>query len=324
MAVTPLAPRHEAHGVLEATDSVLLSFLESGRVESQVAEVGTRVTRGEVMARLEGRAITHALRGAEAGAREAEAALEEAERDQARAQELAGRGAVAAEAVEHAETRVERALATVSAARTQVRDARRRDDETTLRAPFEGVVTDVMVEASELVEAGQPVFRLVGAGGLEVVVRVPRALVDELRVGARVEVRASGVEAGDPLAERTVEGRIASIAREASALGGMHPVRVAVTSTEGIAAGLGVVVVFRGAERPMVTVPLAAVQAPSGTHPYVWHAVDGRAERATVRLGPLLDERLVVREGLTRGDRVVVEGYSRLLPGDPLAVRDSP
>ena len=146
------------------------------------------------------------------------------------------------------------------------------------------------------------------------VVRVTAELATELLAGEAVPVRVAGGST-NALASRTVEGRIVNVAG-ASALGGMHPVRVALSNTDGVAAGQGVVVELAGAARQLATVPLSAVQDPSGTHPFVWVDEGGRASRADVRLGALHGDRVVVLDGLEAGASVVVAGHTRLLPGD--------
>lgn len=317
VAPTEVRPVHQAHGVLHAGDAAMVAFLEGGRLAERPVEVGQRVGAGDVVARLDDPGTRNAVRGARASVSELEERLAQLERDRARSAALAREGVTTSEELERVESGLARTRSALEGARAQLGETQRRRAETVVRAPFSGVVTDVLAEPGELLGPGQPVIRLVGEGGLEVVVRVTADLASELEPGAAVPIRVALGDPANPLARETVEGRIVSVAG-ASALGGMHPVRIALERTEGVAAGQGVVVELAGAPRELATVPLAAVQDPSGTHPFVWVDEDGAAARAAVRLGALHGDRVVVLEGLGAGASIVVAGHTRLLPGDAL------
>ncbi len=314
---TEVRPVHRAHGVLRAGDAAMVAFLEGGRLAERPVEVGQRVAAGDVVARLDDPGTRNAVRGARASVAELEERLAQLERDRDRSATLAREGVATSEELERVQSGLSRTRSALEGARAQLGETRRRRAETVVRAPFSGVVTDVLAEPGELLGPGQPVIRLVGEGGLEVIVRVTAELASELQPGAIAPIRVAVGDSANPLARETVEGRIVSVAG-ASALGGMHPVRIALEQPEGIAAGQGVVVELAGAPRELATVPLSAVQDPSGTHPFVWIDDDGLASRAPVRLGALHGDRVVVLDGLSAGTSIVVAGHTRLLPGDAL------
>jgi hypothetical protein len=51
------------------------------------------------------------------------------------------------------------------------------------RAPFEGVVSEVLVEEGEYVMPGTPLFKYVGTGAQEIKVKIPEALLGSVKVG---------------------------------------------------------------------------------------------------------------------------------------------
>ncbi len=65
----------------------------------------------------------------------------------------------------------------------------------------------------------------------------------------------------------------------------------------------------------------AVSQAPEGSYVYVV-GPDNTAERRPVVLGPLVGDRWTVTEGLEAGERVVVEGLTKLRPGAPVMPTD--
>ena len=312
-------PVHLAHGVLASADEASVSFLEGGRLAERAVDVGQSVEAGDVLARLDDPGTRNGVRAAQASLTELRERTAQLERDRARSAALRREGVATPEELERATSGLDRTRALVAAATAQLDEARRRHGETTLRAPFDGVVTDVFAEAGELLGPGQPVARLVGAGGLEVVVRVDGTLARELSPDQEVTVRTVGGDGSDPLGSHAMQGRVISVAGAAAALGGAHPVRIGLPDPDPNAApGHGVVVSFAGRPRSTITVPLGAVMDPSGTHPFVWRVEGGVAMRAPVRVGPFVEGRVVVLDGLASGDTLVAAGHTQLLPGDAI------
>jgi RND family efflux transporter MFP subunit len=315
----PRARVERLQGVARLRDRATLSFQVGGRLARRAVDVGDRVEAGAVLAGLDARAYRNAVAAARAGLAEVEAQRGQVVRDQARASRLTRDGVSTAAALERADTGLERVAAMERAAGVQLRESRRQAAEATLRAPFAGVVTAVFAEVGELVQPGQPVVRLAGPGGLEVLVEATPEMATRLAPGDAVTVRAVGVESDDPLADVLAEGRVRSVVADAVGLGGLHPVMVDLPDDGRLRAGLGLEIGLRAEGASVPTVPLEAIVDPSGRRPFAWKVVDGRVERAWLRLGGLLDGRAEVREGLVVGDAIVTQGQARLLEGDAVA-----
>jgi multidrug efflux system membrane fusion protein len=63
-----------------------------------------------------------------------------------------------------------------------------------------------------------------------------------------------------------------------------------------------------------VVIPSAAVQLSSGGH-FVYVVTDGKANRKAVQVGPNIDERTVITDGIANGDQVVTRGIDHLRDG---------
>jgi multidrug efflux system membrane fusion protein len=81
------------------------------------------------------------------------------------------------------------------------------------------------------------------------------------------------------------------------------------------------VVLSLGMDKDVVVVPTKAVQ--SGRNENFVYVVgpDARAQVRPVVTDPEEDGRVIVREGLARGERIVLEGQVRLAPGVPVEIR---
>ncbi|MGF1465905.1 MAG: efflux RND transporter periplasmic adaptor subunit [Sandaracinaceae bacterium] len=308
-------------GVVEPRAQGRLALTLAGRLVERPVDVGDRVARGDLLARIDPRGPSNAVRAARATVGEIEAQRGQVVRDQRRARLLSEDGVATDVAVERATSSLERVEAAYRAARARLRESRRQASETLLRAPFDGVVTDVFFEEGELVEAGRPVLRIAGSDdGLEVLVEATSGMAARLAPATEVEVRPVGLDGADPAAGAVLLGRIRTVVADAVGLGGLHPVRIELPDDPALRSGLGVEVRLRAAGDRGLTVPLRAILDPSGQRPFVWRLERGRVERVWIRTGRYLDGEVEVVEGLSADDVVVVGGQGRLLDGDPVQV----
>jgi RND family efflux transporter MFP subunit len=205
-------PQHPASveadwpGVAIAEESVDLAAPRGGRLELLRVQVGERVKKGDVVAMLEFRSVQLELAVAEAElqSRRAEQqvaalALEEAhERVERRA--APGQlktGAISEEEVSTARYQERMAAAKLEITRAQVLEhearvaqLRQQVAETSLRAPFDGVVASRFVTAGALLQAGQPVIHLLRQGPMQVRFAVPASRVRHVPVGQRLVLEA--------------------------------------------------------------------------------------------------------------------------------------
>ncbi|MBL8201015.1 MAG: efflux RND transporter periplasmic adaptor subunit [Chromatiales bacterium] len=189
-----------ASGRLQAIRETQVGAESSGIVESLAVNEGAvvrtgdllgRLTLGETAARLA--ATAAALDVADKNLRAEEAALEKARQDLARLEPLAARKQVSTAELERAA-----ADARVQTARTEAARARRREaaaevervrpefGRREVRAPFNGVITDRLVEPGTPVSAAQGWFRISEMDATEIEVETDETNLGKLRVGQPV------------------------------------------------------------------------------------------------------------------------------------------
>ncbi|MEL7061989.1 MAG: biotin/lipoyl-binding protein, partial [Acidobacteriota bacterium] len=128
-------------GVVRAVDRATLAFAIGGRMIARPVEVGDRVARGDVVARLDPRELDNAVAGAEGALAELEARREQARRDLERVEALVAAKAATSEERERTAAGLEAVAAGEDSARARLSEARRLRDEGVLRAPFAGTIT---------------------------------------------------------------------------------------------------------------------------------------------------------------------------------------
>ena len=193
MEAAPVARQIVVNGRTAPARAVEVRAETHGRVVEVGPAKGDRVEAGGVLLRLDTRDREVALAQAEAGRRQREL--------EARAARTLGERGF------QAETRVAEAEALLEAARAAVARARIGLDDTTVRAPFDGVLERRPVEVGDYVEVGDVLAAVIEQDPFLVVGDVAETEVGRLRVGmpGRAEL----------VTGRTVEGALRYVASEA-------------------------------------------------------------------------------------------------------------
>jgi RND family efflux transporter MFP subunit len=299
------------HGVTRSMQRGRLGFLEGGRVVVRPVRVGQRVAAGDVLAVVDPEATRNQARAAWAQVAQLEARATGLRSERNRLEALTGGRSVSQAELDRIVAESDATDAALSAAQAAAAEGNRRANDTTLRAPYAGVVMAVMAEPGETLAPGQPVVELAGEGVLEVEVQVPETSWAHLHVGdvAEVWLPALGQHTTATLTE------VATAARPE----GLFPVLVALDPTD-LAAGLTAEVRLALPLSADASVPLSAIVDPIGSQPSVLRVVDGYAQRVNVQPDQLLLDAVAVRGTLSPGDQVVVAGHGRLLDGDAVRV----
>ena len=313
VAVEPAAPEvlRTFHGVTQASDAAALAFPQGGRLTTVVVEVGQQLAAGDVIATLDDQPLRNAVQGAVAQVDELTAQRAQVERDLNRAQSLLQSELGTEAAVEQNQAALQRLDAAIAGARTQLQEARRMERETTLRAPWAGTVTDVMLQAGEVAAPGAPVIMLSGQTGLEVRFDVPENVVSQLRDEQPVAV--SFPMAGIP----EIAARMTRVTRANSVTGGLFAVTVVlpIETPPELIAGMRAQVNLTLDAPGGSQVPVAAVVSPTGEHAQVWVVRDNVAHAVLVEPLRMIGDRVVVHGEFLPGDEVIEAGVHRVAEG---------
>jgi RND family efflux transporter MFP subunit len=288
----------------------------SGSVVQTYAEVGQRVPRGAMLARLDDRAIRDTYLSAQTGVITAQNNYTVARRELDRAETLARAGAIAERNVELARNAATAASAQLANARAIAANAAKQLSYTQVRAPFDGVVSQRQVSAGDVVSPGGALFTVVNPASMRLEASVPAGQLSAVRVGLPVEFTVSGYP------NRPFAGRIIRISPTADPSTGQVQI-VATLPNVGNTLVSGLFAEGRVASetRTAPAVPAAAVDE-RGIRPFVIRVKTGRVERAEVQLGIKDDasESVEIRSGLAAGDTVLLGAARGISPGTPVKI----
>ncbi len=306
-----------------SVESALISRVASeiaGRVIECAVRPGDRVERGQVLVRLNGRSLELALGAAEAQLREAEARRKLAERSYERARELSASGVFSKQQLDDTLYELRAWQGRVDSLQAEIERIRYDLERSTIRAPFDGVVTAKSTEVGEWLNAGSPVVELVSLEELEAVVHVPERYYRMLRPGAAARVTL------DALPGTVFRGRVSAVIPRADPQARTFHAKIRLPADAGrVAAGMLAEVELEGisgdggAAREATVVPKdAVVREGEQTVVYVLDG-DGLAKAVPVVPGPGIGVWTVVNGALAPGQKVITRGNERLRPGQRVA-----
>jgi membrane fusion protein (multidrug efflux system) len=155
-------------------------------------ENGDAVRRGDVLVRLDQTSIRDNLNSAEDNVRNATQSLDQAERNLQRLKTLRASGMTSLQALDDAEVRRNGAISELSASKARAVVARQQMERTTVRAPFDGVVSDRKVSAGDTASIGKELLKVIDPTSMRFAGRVSADKISLVSVGQAVGFRING------------------------------------------------------------------------------------------------------------------------------------
>ncbi|MGE5698793.1 MAG: efflux RND transporter periplasmic adaptor subunit [Deltaproteobacteria bacterium] len=340
-------------GTLAADEEIAAGFKVAGRVSEVAVDLGSRVRKGQVLARLDPtdfrirvEQAEAALRQVRAGlglipdgtddrvdpektalVREARAVLTEASLNRERMAQLREKDLIARAEFDAAVSRFMVAEGRYQAAVEDVRNrqellserrsslslARQQLADAVLHAPIDGAVRERRASVGEFLAAGAPVVQLVRIHPLRLRVAVPERDAAAVRIGQPVRVRPEGASAEH-------SGRVVRLSPAIQEQNRTLVVEAEVANNEGRLrpGSFARAEIVVEPDRAAVLVPATAIVTFAGIEK-VFGVKDGLAVEKRIRTGRRSGDRVEVLEGLASGEQVVVEP-GNLAGGLPVTV----
>jgi membrane fusion protein (multidrug efflux system) len=311
--------RIEATGELRAQNAAAIAAQVGGQITKLVRDEGIAAAAGDVVIEIDPERRDLEARNARAMLAQADAQASEAERDLTRIEMLHKEGVAADAKLDSVRTQLRLARSSRDAAGAQLGMAERGARDSSVRAPFAGLIARRYVSEGEFVQPGQKLFELVALDPIEVEFTLPERDSSRVVLGQPVAVRVA------PFPDEVFQATVSVVAPTIDPTTRTLRVKARMSNTDGklrpglfARADLGVSV-----REHVVMIPEEAVlQRADGAVAYRINAA-GRAERRVVKIGVIRDGRVEVSEGLAPGDRVVVRGSDQLVNGSAVSLREA-
>jgi RND family efflux transporter MFP subunit len=307
-------------GSLAAEKTASIRSEVSGAVVAVLADPGARVTKGAPLARVDDTVVREAWLSAKSAVTQALLAADIAHREAGRSEKLLAAGAIADNALESAKRNDLAAQAALEDAKSRLASAQKNLDNTVIKAPYDGVVSERQVNAGDIVSPGSPLFTLVDPGTMRLEGAVPADQLGLVHVGSPVKFAVTGYPGRD------FTGTITNVFPSADPMTRQVRLYVRIPNAgNGLVAGLYATGRVSSSTRQGLTVPAAAVDQ-RGVKPLVTRLKNGKAEVVEVSLG-MRDEGsdvVEIRSGLAAGDTLLVGAAQGITPGAPVKVSAAP
>ncbi len=324
----------ETGGLVQARTTATMTSRILAPVMAVRVAPGDHVREGQILIVLDGRDLAARMQSAKAAAvgaqqrvtaaeaetRAAEAALALARTTHDRIATLQARRSATSQELDDATASLRAAEARAAAAAAHLQEstaavaAAKADSDAAnttasfaeIAAPFDGLVTQKMVEAGNMAGPGTPLVRIEDTRGFRLEVRVDESRIGALSVGATVPVVVERGHSSDP---QTLSGTIAEVARAVESDTRALLVKIDLPTTSDLRSGMfGRARFTAGARRALAIPSTAVMRRGQVTSAFV---VSGGVAR--LRLINVADTEVLA--GLLEGERVIVEPSPEIVDG---------
>lgn len=273
---------------------------EEGRVIELPVYEGDNVNAGDLLARLDEQLLLAELDKAEATTRQAQVNLN-------RIIDLDKRQVASQDELTRARTALEVARADEKVLTTRIGYAR-------ITAPFNGVITERLVEPGDVKARHSHLLTLADPASLITEITVSELLLPHLHTGQPVDV------AIDALGSRVFTGKISRIHPALDPITHHGKLEITLDPVPGGArAGQFVRVTLTTEAIPRLMIPFRALRRDRSSE-YVFIHQDGRAVRKEVRSGIHIETEVEILDGLQPGQQVITQGFLGLSNGKKIKV----
>lgn len=310
--------------VLAPRELVNLAFKVPGYVEEiapQALDMGSRVRKGQVLARLRDADYRAKLAQARSSLDEANASLVLARRDHERNSRLVDGGVISRSEFDRTQERLGVAQAKSGQSQASVTQNEINLRDTTLASPMDGLVVRRDVEHGTLVNQGTVAFVLADLSSVKAVFAMPDQEVARVKPGDTLAV------AADALPGRRFSGVVSAVSPSADPKSRAFNVEVTIPNPD-LALKDGMIASVRrdsGNRVPTAAVPLHALARPKTESEFVVHVLaekDGKtyAQARTVTVSGVVGDMVTVQTGLAPGEQVITRGTTLASDGQEVRV----
>lgn len=304
-------------GSLAAERQATVRAEVGGTVLETYFDEGQRVTRGQVLARLDETSIRDSYLSARSGLTTAEANARTAKRELERMERLAEAGAIAERDLDQARNGAASAESMLADAKARFVAAEKALSDTRPKAPFSGIIARRQINAGDVVAPGGAMFEVIDPSTMRLEASVAAGQLAALRIGVPVSFTVSGYP------NRTFDGRITRISPTADPVTRQVGIFASIPNAGQTLVG-GLFAEGRVAsERRMAPVAPAAALDQRGLVPTAVRVRNGQVERVEVTLGirDAATERYEIITGLAAGDTLLLGQAQGIAPGTQVVVR---
>ncbi len=313
-------------GNVVALNEVQIRSEVNGFISAIFFQEGQTVRKGQKLYEIEQEKFAAAYAQADANLQIARVNFEKAKNDAERYNRLGEQGMATKQKVEYSEVDFQNARSQVAAAEAQLQRAATDLKHATITAPFEGTIGISQVKLGAFISAGQTLLNTISSddpigvdfvisereiGRFNLLKKQPSAVRDSLFSIVLPDKTIYPYPGSIELFDRAVDPQTGTLKIRLRFPNLQHSIRAGMSCN--------VRVLNKNATRQAV-IPYKAVTEQMGEF-FVYVVSQDTARQQKVVLGTPVNNRVIIREGLTEGQKIVVDGIQKLKNG--IAVQDA-
>jgi RND family efflux transporter MFP subunit len=222
-----------------------------------------------------------------------------------------------------ARSQVEAAQARIKASKAVVEEATIPLQDTELKAPMDCIVLNKSVEVGTLVSAGKTGFTIADTSSVKAIFGVPDLMLENIKLGSPLDVTT------EAMSNRKFRGQITAISPAADPKSRVFEVEVTIPNPDqslksGMIASLELVE-GKPTQNVMVVPVSAIVRSKQNPDQYAVFVVDDKAgkqitRQRTVKLGEALGNTIVLLDGVSLNERVIISGATLVTDGQAILI----
>lgn len=288
-------------GRVESATDLNLNSPFSARVEQVFVRPGQKVRKGDKLAEIYSENVESMLATAQA-------TMQQAQDGYDRLNKVKDNGSVS-------ELKIVEVQTQLSKAQAMLKSAEKAKEDCIIKAPMDGSIAEIRIQAGEELSPMQPLFRLIDLEALEVSIEVPEKEIGLYNLGDEAQVSVPA------LGEQTMEASLKEKGVNAATLTHSYKCRLALKEyPEELRPGMIGKVAFITEKAQAIVLPSSLIRVDEWGR-YLWVTdSQNRAVKAYVKTGDYSGDGIIIEEGLEEGQRVICEGMSKVSSGMLLSI----
>ena len=306
----------QTQGALFPKEKAVLAAEVGGALAQVFADMGDQVAAGQVLARIDPREYQLRVDSAQAQLEQVQARLANAQANFQRMSELNRQHLVAAQQFDQSSAEMRVAQADADAAEKQLGIARKKLNDTFIRAPFAGSVQKRTVSLGEHVGEGMPLYELIATDPIKLRAPIPERFVPMAKVGLQVDLTV------DARPDQTFHGTVSRIAPALDENSRTLLIEAEVPNADGtLKPGYFAHVTMNLGHDRALFIPNSAVLRYAGVA-RVFIFKDGAVRSREITTGSAEGDQIEIISGLKQGEKVVISDVDRLADGTPVVAKE--
>jgi len=227
-----------------------------------------------------------------------------------------------------AKTAYESSLKQVAATQSQVSATQKAADavaatlsKTAIRAPFSGVIDEVLQQSGQIVSPGMPIVKLISLGAMRVEAKVPETYLAKVKAGTSVIVEF-------PMLNKTVNSRVRLTSNFIDPTNRTFVIQVPVDNEGGLVKPnlLAKVKIEDYLNPNAIAIPSQYIYEDAAYKSFVFVArnvkgSEGIAKKVYITKGQKSENSIEVTQGLSKGDILITDGSKTLIDGQKIKIQ---